>query len=111
MTFELVQESDEFPLQAVPNPYLDWQYVADESHSSPHSILDTLMVAKDFDLARHWAKVHGVFDSVWQVSDQQSVDLLTAVIHWLECDTEQGKAVTFLSKYKGTNVQIWENDC
>ena len=69
-SFELVQESDEFPLPtAAPNPYLDWQYIADESQSNPHKILDIFMLAEDFDLAKQWAEIHGVYDIVRQVSE------------------------------------------
>ena len=68
-TFELVQESDDFSdVQVAPNPYLDWQYVEGESQSNPHKILEVLIAAEDFDLARHWAEVHGVYDIVRQVS-------------------------------------------
>lgn len=48
-------------------PLCTWQDVQDASKTNPDNVLKLLMSASDFDLAKDWAELHGVFDDYQQV--------------------------------------------
>ena len=53
---------------ALPSPYTQWQRVATDSAEDPSEVLDVMLSAGDFDLAKRWAVLHGVYHALKEVS-------------------------------------------
>ena len=74
MTFDLDKETEEPDPDAVsvPSPYIQWQQVAEDSLGNPQAVLKVILTAKDFELAKRWARLHGLHADLREVSARGS---------------------------------------
>ncbi|XP_071795779.1 zinc finger FYVE domain-containing protein 26-like isoform X2 [Asterias amurensis] len=64
-TSPLISEDESDPNSvALPSPYTQWQRVAADSVEDPSEVLDVMLSAGDFDLAKRWAVLHGVYHAL-----------------------------------------------
>lgn len=80
-------------------PLCTWQDVQDASKTNPDNVLKLLMSASDFDLAKDWAELHGVFDDYQQVYRHDNIWKWVCILRMqnLVCDIERLKQTSVLT--------------